>query len=250
MATCLNPPTNAATDFEATCFLWPNPFPGIVVASPTPPGGLRPAQHRLGISASDLLRRVNALLAQVPSTDWQANLLTDQAWSLEGCRTGTVVDRGRWHWLPGAWTVAGPRLPQAASPAFGLGASLRWSTAAWAKVPLALPLRTGLSRSEAPAPRPNRPGSANNSCPQQPGARKLELASWSARWGPLPLLLQYYQGTRKGLCGWEGLNDLASPLAERPHHTDGAVILDCPLRWRGAAGADSTLLAVAGLSLH
>jgi len=164
-----------------------------------PNGGLRLRNSGLAFLQSESCRRRNALLAQVFNR-LAANLLTDQTWSLEGCRTGRSLIAA----LQGqGWTVRARLRSSVAS--FGLGASLPLATGDWAQVPLALPLRTGLL-DPAAAPGPDRP-EQRFLLPHS--SLEMELVP-SRPAEAAPLLLQYYQGT-EGLCGWEGLNDLHRP---------------------------------------
>ncbi|APD49398.1 arginine repressor [Synechococcus sp. CS-602] len=214
MATALTA-TNAATDFEATVSV--ATVSGDRGRSPNPPGGLRLRNTGLAFLQSEPCRRRNALLAQAFNR-LAANLLTDQAWSLEGCRTGRSLIAAL---QAQGWTVRARLRSSVAS--FGLGASLPLATGGWAQVPLALPLRTGLL-DPAAAPRPNRP-EQRILLPHSSLELELELASCRPA-GAAPLLLQYYQGT-EGLCGWEGLNDLHRPWQN--DRTNGTVrYLDAP----------------------
>jgi len=169
-------------DFRSHCFCGHRS--GIVVAAPTPLGGLAPAQHAWPISQSEPCRRVTPCWPR-PSTDCSPNLPTDQAVEPGGLPHGTV---------PLIAALAGPGLDgagpsaQSSVASFGLGCQpVPLGHCGWAQVPLGCrcvpAFSIGRCRHGQSA------GASASSCP---------TAAWSWSWswrrpaplGPLPLLLQ------------------------------------------------------------
>ena len=160
-------------------------------------GGLLWQNAGLGYCQSWGERQRNSLAARVLNRLGANRLPQAEAFAIDGCTSSAswlqqLLARG--------WQASAQVRTSIAS--FGLGASLADPEGGWSQVPLALPVRTGLLRSDGEEQQALLP----HSC------LELEL-----RCGDTVIRLQYYQGT-EGLCGWEGLNDLHRPWQNDRHN--------------------------------
>ena len=166
------------------------------VGSAAPPqgsalsGGLLWHNAGLRYSQSWGERQRNSLVARVLNRLGANRLPEAEPFAIDGCSSSAAWLQ---RLLEQGWQASAQLRTSIAS--FGLGASLADGEGGWSQVPLALPVRTGLLRSDGDEQLALLP----HSC------LELELSCTNS-----VIRLQYYQGT-EGLCGWEGLNDLHRP---------------------------------------